>query len=711
MTILKKDMVPVVKLGTPEVQAVVGHPARAAYWSVERTYEQGYLFVEGVTIQKVSVFTLQDTLIAHAPLITGGTIPIWMDLDFVTASAWEYVAYLNGDRLEFSQNTTWDLEKNKTIYAYNTNATGILAARAIPVAQATTFVTETRVYHPAVPAVASVAYRPATPTIIEWAYNAGWNTYAVSIGSVADGQFVEFKVPSGDSGVFVGLGPSSKYGQPLSAFDFGVLATVDGIKVYERGKVVRSLTNNINTRYTVRILNKDGRVSYSVLNDSTYVASYDSARLVPLGQTMIAHGYLYRGGDTIADAVIQSTPSVPMPAGFKTTLRGAGALQVVNVEAYLLGTATVTIAFNGAKLRGRSALYEVVLSERAGKINGTLPPVSALLFDDSFSGAIHTTIPAIEGRFAEEYVPPRRQTIDLTLPPLSFYGFMSRSRGGSINATLPPVQMKGGTFDYGEILVEIPPVQGFAYEDPIPGMGFLFSSGLAQGSLSGIMDHVFIFNSTGQLVDSYSGSREMMEALVETLQAQGELSAVGSFTVNFSSEIEYNDSVSGVRVKGGVDLPGVDQDARVWVVNTDTGASVQYDDYGFNSFFERDGEYFGVAEDGIYKLSGATDAGVPIEALVDYGRSTFGTPQRKRLMNVYAGVSSTNRMLLKVSVDGDTYIYEARSSESGHLKHHRFDLGRGLAGTHWRIEVLNRAGCDFDMESLEFEPVVLSRKI
>lgn len=684
MTILKKDLVPIVTLGTPEIQAVVGHPARKAYWTVERREITGWIMVEGLTWQRVPLLSLADVAIRFTDPVTGQLITIWHGMDSVfTGTMWDVEYYLDGRPVKPGEViATWG-----------------------------TVVEEIWTYHPAVPAVASVAYRPATPTTIEMSYNAGWNSYAVSIGKVADGQFVEYDIPSGNSGVFVGLGPSSLYGQPLAAFDYGVLADVHGVKVFERGKTVRSLTNNISTRYTVRLHRQGGRVTYSVLNGATIVATCESAKSVAGGTVLIAHGYMYRGGDVIADAEILSTPVKLMPLGFKATLGGAAKLNVFNADAYLRGEATMTVAFNGAKLKGHSYLYEDT-GTRTGRIRGFLPPLTALFADSSFSGAISCTLPPMQVRLAEEYVPARRQTIDLTLPPLSFSGFMSRSRSGSIGGTIPPVMMKGGAFPYGEISGTLAPLRAIFYEDQMPGWGFLFSSVAAAAPLDGHVDYVFVFNSAGTVIDTYSVSRELVEAVLEGLEASGSFDVIGSFSVEFLNNIGYNEFAAATKIKaGGVEVPGVDPDAQVWVVNTDTGATVQYDDYGFNSFFERDGEYFGVAEDGIYKLSGTTDAGVPIESLIDYGTSTFGTAQRKRLMNVYAGVSSTNRMLLKVSVDGDTYIYEARSSESGHLKHHRFDLGRGLAGTHWRIEVLNRAGCDFDIESLEFEPVVLSRKI
>lgn len=157
--------------------------------------------------------------------------------------------------------------------------------------------------------------------------------------------------------------------------------------------------------------------------------------------------------------------------------------------------------------------------------------------------------------------------------------------------------------------------------------------------------------------------------------------------------------------------PAFDSTRRVWVVNMDSGATVQYDDYGFISFFERDGDYYGVAEDGIYLLEGDDDAGFDIDALVSYGTSALGSKQRKGITNFYVGASSDGKLILKIQVDGGTeYLYEARSS-STHLDQHRFDIGKGLVGNYFTMHLLNQDGDDFDIESIHFDPIPLKRKI
>ena len=313
------------------------------------------------------------------------------------------------------------------------------------------------------------------------------------------------------------------------------------------------------------------------------------------------------------------------------------------------------------------------------------------------------------------YTPPVTQLGFGLFPALVAGGTMTTSSPGEGDARFPALLGIGGEGDYGFGGGYFPPMFVAGLDDFMPGVAPVMTSVYAFTGAVGAMDHIIFVDNRGQVTGSITGTREAVEQFMTILEASGAVNVLGDFLASAVVDIDASGALAGQVVKSiaGVPtvMPGVDPDARVWVVNTDTGASVQYDDYGFNSFFERDGEYFGVAEDGIYKLSGATDAGVPINALIDFGRSTFGTAQRKRLLNFYAAVISPQRMILRVEADGQTYTYDARSSSNTALKHHRFDLGRGLAGTHWRIEVLNRAGCDFDIESLEFEPVVLSRKI
>jgi len=202
----------------------------------------------------------------------------------------------------------------------------------------------------------------------------------------------------------------------------------------------------------------------------------------------------------------------------------------------------------------------------------------------------------------------------------------------------------------------------------------------------------------------------LLQALEEPAIVEGTVTTLHDRLVEFFSYPSINDTSLPVKQTGGSwEIPGV-SDSRTWVVNLDTSTSSQYDGYGYNSFFERDGKYYGVADDGIYLLEGETDAGKEIAALIETGKSSLGSSYKKRILNVYAGVSSSGKVLLKVEADGIEYVYEARSY-SANLITHRFDIGRGLAGNYFNLTLLNQDGNDFDLENISFNPLVLERKI
>ncbi len=168
-------------------------------------------------------------------------------------------------------------------------------------------------------------------------------------------------------------------------------------------------------------------------------------------------------------------------------------------------------------------------------------------------------------------------------------------------------------------------------------------------------------------------------------------------------------SVKIVATDGTEELD-LDDDGMVWVVNTETGASSQYEQYGFNSFFKRDGISYGVADDGIYKLDGDDDEGANISALVNFGKSDFGISFKKKVPYFYIGIGSDGLMFLKCDVDGSEYIYEMRSSSTD-MKNHRVDVGKGFEGTYWNTTLLNKEGADFVIATVQFKPLISSRRI
>lgn len=152
---------------------------------------------------------------------------------------------------------------------------------------------------------------------------------------------------------------------------------------------------------------------------------------------------------------------------------------------------------------------------------------------------------------------------------------------------------------------------------------------------------------------------------------------------------------------------------QVWSV-TDQGRaneeSTGYTDYPFTQFANIGGRYFGAAEDGLYELEGNTDHGAPIEAAIDLGQRDLGTDAIKMLSNAYVSVNADAPMRLRVELGGQQYTYMTRGV-GPQMQTQRFDLGRGLRGHFFGLQLANTDGADFELNGLEFVAQESKRRI
>lgn len=164
-------------------------------------------------------------------------------------------------------------------------------------------------------------------------------------------------------------------------------------------------------------------------------------------------------------------------------------------------------------------------------------------------------------------------------------------------------------------------------------------------------------------------------------------------------------------LRGAAFAPLNDEGGETWVVNAESGASSFYEGFNFNSFGTVAGQPYGARTDGLYLLSGDTDAGASIRASVSFGRTDFRTRQLKRMEYAYVGLASSGTMYLKIKVrDGEEYTYAARRSDD-YMSVQRVDVGRGIRAAFLAFELYNSDGCDFELNSVEFQAAELSRRI
>jgi hypothetical protein len=145
-----------------------------------------------------------------------------------------------------------------------------------------------------------------------------------------------------------------------------------------------------------------------------------------------------------------------------------------------------------------------------------------------------------------------------------------------------------------------------------------------------------------------------------------------------------------------------------WAVNTRTGSVSSYLNFSFNSFGYMGNRYYAASKDGLYELTGDDDDSTDIVATIRSGFHQFGGPYLTSLDAAYLGVRGDGNYVLKIiTADGQTYTYSvsAQSMRTAKIK-----LGRGMSSRYVSFELVS-SGQDFDLESIEFKPVVLSRRV
>jgi hypothetical protein len=168
-------------------------------------------------------------------------------------------------------------------------------------------------------------------------------------------------------------------------------------------------------------------------------------------------------------------------------------------------------------------------------------------------------------------------------------------------------------------------------------------------------------------------------------------------TVEASSEVWYRDP-----------------DRLAWVLNTETTAASWYDNFDFESITQTPGKVLGVGPDGLYELTGANDAGVGVQANLATGFSDYGSPQTKRLDNVYFGYTSEGVLAVQTEVKESgtppaTYFLEQRDASAP--RNSRVTPGKGLYGRYWRVTIRNANGADFEVHDAAVDIAVSSRRV
>lgn len=147
-----------------------------------------------------------------------------------------------------------------------------------------------------------------------------------------------------------------------------------------------------------------------------------------------------------------------------------------------------------------------------------------------------------------------------------------------------------------------------------------------------------------------------------------------------------------------------------WAINTRTNAVTEYENWVFNSFATFGRKYIGANSDGIFELNGERDETDNIIATIESGLMQMGGTRFAGLKGAYIAARGEGKWLMRLRAgDGREYTYQFQLQPN--LMTTRVQVGKGLRSRFFSVLLQNLDGQDFDFESLEFVPILSTRRV
>lgn len=144
-----------------------------------------------------------------------------------------------------------------------------------------------------------------------------------------------------------------------------------------------------------------------------------------------------------------------------------------------------------------------------------------------------------------------------------------------------------------------------------------------------------------------------------------------------------------------------------WAMNTRSGAVSEYHNYPFNSFARMGHKYLGATEEGLYELVGDYDEGRDVTAHIKSGLVQWAGTRLTMFKAAYIAARGGGEYVLRV-VSGDrTYEYLVSTTDMVSTK---INIGKGLRARYFSFELIS-SGQDFELDTLEFVPIVTDRRV
>jgi hypothetical protein len=223
---------------------------------------------------------------------------------------------------------------------------------------------------------------------------------------------------------------------------------------------------------------------------------------------------------------------------------------------------------------------------------------------------------------------------------------------------------------------------------------------------------------SSQFADTYLAGAGIVENL--KLQALIDENTQLAFNVVYDENILFDDiNLLNMIYQGdpiienfkiGVGYVSPDGNFLTWVVNTRTNAVTQYQNWVFNSFATSGNKYLGANSQGLYELNGNDDDPTAISADIQGGLIQFAQGKLAGLKGVYIGMRGGGAEFYLKLIAGDGTIRTYQFNAQPEMITTKILVGKGLRVRYIQWELIS-TGPDFDIDTIEFVPMMSSRRV
>jgi hypothetical protein len=230
---------------------------------------------------------------------------------------------------------------------------------------------------------------------------------------------------------------------------------------------------------------------------------------------------------------------------------------------------------------------------------------------------------------------------------------------------------------------------------------------------SGTVSELITINSTilslQSLINSVISSIVLTDTTINDKVLIIDLSESFSLDSALSSKSSLFNSLSDSFI---IRIPSVHgQDSYLaYLLSPETNSISNYHNYNFDNCTKFGFKYLFSNSSGLFEYGGNTDDSTLIKATLETVAYDFGSSNLKQVPTVYLGYTSTGITIMKVRVNGKATAVYKLNKHTENLQTQKISVGKGLIGRYFQFELITEAS-DFSMESIEFYPVVLKRKL